>query len=314
MSKVVKGIGRAIGKVVKGVVKAVKGFAKSTVGKVLIAAATVYFGGAAIMGAVGGASAGTGVMGTIGGALKGATAGIANAWSGLTAAGSAALGGNFSAAGSSLGSGFTGSYGAGQSAVLGSGTGLSASAGGATGLTVPSSSAATTGGSQYSLTAGSGGGAGTGLTAGPSALTTPPSVGGSGIVSRAWNSLGDYGKMAAVSGTMNLAGGAIQGYGQQKAMEDQRNYELEQQAAARDRYNQNVGTRLWGEPSQDTTGGAYQYAGSPAFRYDPVAEARAIGARYMPQAGGPMMVRQPGLIGSSMPTLNGFPVYNPTYG
>jgi hypothetical protein len=269
MSKVVKSVGRAIGKVVKGVVNVVKSVAKSPIGKVLLAAATVYFGGAAIMGAMGGASASTGFMGTIGGALKGATAGIANAWSGLTGAASAAMGGQFSAAGSSLGSGFTGSYAAGSSAVnaanaaavSAAGGGFPAGAGGygsvgpsgqtAAGTTLSSApaSAATTPGTYWTSPA--------------QAVTAPPP--NPGIISGAWNSLGDYGKMAAVQGSMQLAGGAIQGAGQQKAMEEQRRYEQEQAQLARNRYNENVGTSWWSgsgnaDPAASSPG---TYAQSP---------------------------------------------------
>lgn len=239
MSKAVKSVGRAIGKVVKGVVNVVKKVASSKIGKVLLAAATVYFGGAAIMGAMGGASASTGFMGTIGGALKGAGAGIANAWSGLTGAASAAMGGQFSAAGSSLGSGFTGAYGAGSSAVSAANAAAVSAAGG--GFPAGAGGYGSVGTSGQTA-------AGSTLTSAPTAaLTTPPVTPppNPGIISSAWNSLGDYGKMAAVQGTTQLVGGAVQGYGQQKAMEEQRNYELQQQQAARDRYNENVGTNWW---------------------------------------------------------------------
>jgi hypothetical protein len=292
MSKAVKSVGRAIGKVVKGVVNVVKKVAKSPIGKVLLAAATVYFGGAAIMGAMGGASASTGVMGTIGGALKGATAGIANAWTGLTGAASAAVGGNFGAAGSSLGSGFTGAYGAGSGAVSAANL---AAAGGA----LPASPGAYGSVGTSGQTA-----AGTTLTSAPTApLTTPPVTPPAepGIISRAWNGLGDYGKMAAVQGATQLVGGAIQGVGQQKAMEEQRNFELQQQAEARDRYNRNVGTRLWGDAPTDNS----QYARVSVFDQQD--------ARIRQQL--PMYMRGPsgGLIGGNMGNYPGYGYY-PTYG
>jgi hypothetical protein len=103
MSKVVKSIGRAIGKVVKGAVKVVKKVAKSKLGKVIIGAAAIYFGGAALMGAVGSGSTVTGAL--------------ANAWTQLGAAGSAAAAGNFGAAGSALANGISaGALGASASA------------------------------------------------------------------------------------------------------------------------------------------------------------------------------------------------------
>lgn len=233
MSKAVKSVGRAIGKVVKGVVKVVKKVASSKIGKILITAAAIYFGGAAIMGAMGGASAGTGFLGTLSGAVSGAGAGISSAWTGLTGAASAAMGGNFAAAGSSLGSGFTGAYGAGSSAVTGAAAAApSVFAGGSV---VPS---ATTVGAPNSVFAG-----------GTLAPTSAASTASKGLVSGMWNGLGDYGKMAAVQGATQMAGGVIQGYGQQKAVEDQRNYEAEQAQLARDRYNQNAGTMWWGGDS-----------------------------------------------------------------
>jgi hypothetical protein len=227
MSKAVKSVGRAIGKVVKGVVKTVKKVASSKFGKIILAAATVYFGGAAIMGAMGGASAGTGFLGTLSGAVQGAGAGISSAWGGLTGS---LTGGGFSA----LGQGFTGAYGAGSGAVTAANAAAVQAAGGGFGAG-GYGSVGTTG-----QTA-----AGTTLSSAPTAALTTPPPGGGGIISNAWNGLGDYGKMAAVQGTTQLVGGAIQGAGQQKAMEEQRNYELEQQQAARNRYNENVGTNWW---------------------------------------------------------------------
>jgi len=298
MSKVVKKVGRAISGVVKGVVNVVKKVASSKIGKVLLAAATVYFGGAAIMGAMGGASASTGFMGTIGGALKGATAGIANAWGGLTGS---LTGGGFSA----LGQGFTGSYAAGSGAVSAAnaaaiqaaGGGFPAGAGGYGSVGTSGQTAVGT----------------TSLSSAPSAALTNSAASGAvtepGIISRAWNGLGDYGKMAAVSGTMNLAGGAIQGAGQQKAMEEQRNYELEQQQAARDRYNQNVGTRLWGDAPTSNA----QYAGASVF--DQQEAQRQNPYAYSPFVQGPAYFRsQGGMINSAMPMYGPGYGYYPTYG
>ena len=251
MSKAVKSIGRAIKKVVKGVVKAVKKVAQSKIGRVILAAATVYFGGAAIMGAMGGASAGSGFLGTISGAAQGAAAGISSAWSGLTGAAGALAGGQgLGAAASSIGSGFTGAYGAGQAALGGAAAGSSLGGG---------LSMSPTGAPQIG-----GGGLGSGLTAGggSTGLNIPGSgvgelIGKSaadkGIISSAWNSLGDYGKHAAVQGATQLIGGAVQGMGQQKALEEQRRYEQEQAQAARDRYNANVGVNWWSSSEGDSS-------------------------------------------------------------
>lgn len=112
MSKVVKGVGRAIGKVVDGVKNVVKSVAKSKIGKILIGAAALYFGVPMLAGAFGGAAAGAaagqGFLGTLtgaaSGAASGAAAGISQAWAGLQAAAGAS---SFSAAGSSLATGFS---------------------------------------------------------------------------------------------------------------------------------------------------------------------------------------------------------------
>lgn len=236
MSKVVKSVGRAIGKVVKGVVKGVKKFAKSKIGKILLAAATIYFGGAAIMGAVGGASAGTGVLGTISGAVQGAGAGIANAWSGLTgAAGALTSGQGLGAAGSSLSSGFTGAYTAGNSAVT---AGQLAASSGALPATPGAYGSAGTAGQTATTASTTGGITKTGAELAVDAAGREAASQAPGLVGRAWNGLGDYGKFAAVSGGMNIAGGAIQGYGQQKAIEEQRDYEQRL-------INQNVGAPIF---------------------------------------------------------------------
>lgn len=297
MSKVVKAVGRAISGVVKGVVNVVKGvvsgvkkIATSKVGKILLAAATVYFGGAAIMGAMGGASAGTGFLGTLSGAVSGASAGISSAWTGLTGA---LTGGGLS----SLGSGFTGAYGAGSSAVTG-----------AAALAAPTNVLA--GGSVVS---GAAPAVNSGAVLGAAVPTAPAVSSSGGLISGAWNGLGEYGKMAAVQGASNMVGGVIQGYGQQKALEEQRNFETEQARLARERYNQNAGARLWGAVPEDTTGGAY--AREVTSTQDPVADSRLLADRYSGMQATPYGVQPAGLVGSRIQPMasNNFPVYNPYY-
>jgi len=102
MSKAVRKIGRSIKKVVKGVGKVAQKAWKSPIGKALMIAGTVYFGGAAIGGMMGGAG------GAGAGMLSNAAAGISNAWTSLGTATSAAMGGNFSAAGQALSAGAKG--------------------------------------------------------------------------------------------------------------------------------------------------------------------------------------------------------------
>lgn len=114
MSKVVKKIGRGIGKLFKGVKKVVskawKAIKKSKLLKTIAVAAAVYFTGGAALGAIGGASGG------VSGMLAGAKAGLSSAWGGVTGAASAVSGGNFAAAGSKLAGGITGAHGAGATA------------------------------------------------------------------------------------------------------------------------------------------------------------------------------------------------------
>lgn len=225
MSKVVKGVGRAIGKVVKGVTNVVKKVAKSPVGKILVGAALVYFGGAALMGGLGGASAGG-----LSGALTGAGKAISGAWTALT---SGSLG--------AMGNAFTGAYQAGSSAVAGLAPTVTQVAAATPGMSMapqsvvePAKVALTkaTGGVPMSMPA-------------PAGVSSAVPTGGPGLVSRAWEGLGPYGKAAAVSGGMQL-GGAMIAKGE---AEDARQQEQADAQAMRDRYNTNIGTRLYGGSS-----------------------------------------------------------------
>lgn len=120
ISKAIKKVTGAVKKIVKGAGKILNKVMDSKVFKYAMIAATVYFGGAAIMGAMGGASAGTGFLGTITGAIQGAGAGLSSAMQGISGAWTAITGGQgIGAAASSLGSGVSGAYGAGQAAVSG---------------------------------------------------------------------------------------------------------------------------------------------------------------------------------------------------
>jgi hypothetical protein len=299
MSKVVKKVGRAVSKVVKGVSKVVSGVVKgvgnvvkkiasSKLGKILLMAATVYFGGAAIMGAMQGAAAGSGFLGTISSAVSGAGTGIANAWSALGAATSSALGGNFAQAGSQLATGF-------QGGSLAGGTGITAAAGGTTGLTA---GGAAQGGSMYSL-AGGAPAAGAGLTApaGSTALAGGGSVLGAGGAAQGGgllSSLSPLGQYAAVSGGMQLAGGAIQDYSQQKQIDDERK-----------RAEQNMSANFaFGEPGDSPMAGMYpQQGGQPQVPY-PMGPGNQQYANFRPMP-------PQGLIGGQMQTAQRFPTYNP---
>lgn len=234
MSKVVKSVGRAISKVVKGAVNAVKKVGKSKFGKVLIAAAGVYFGGAALSGMMQGASAGSGFLGTISSGLQGAVQGIGNAWSSLGTAATQALGGNFANAGTAISSGFQGGT---ASMVDGALVTQPMSFAGAPATPLASPAAPTNSPSwmvnsglakappQVSIP---------GLNVPPVAPPTNP-----GLIAGMMSS--PYAAPAAIMGGSQLIGGVMQGYGAQKQQERQEQLHAE----AQNRYSTNVGTRLW---------------------------------------------------------------------
>lgn len=123
MSRVVKGIGRAVKKVVGGIAKAVKRVVKSKFGKIVLGAAAIYFGGAALMGATGSSAAGL----AAGGGWAGAGAGLSSAASGL---GTALTGGGLGGMGEALGMG--GAAEAAAPTLLGEAGGYGAASGGST--------------------------------------------------------------------------------------------------------------------------------------------------------------------------------------
>lgn len=251
MSKVVKKVGRAIGKVVKGVVNGVKKFAKSKLGKIIIMAAAVYFGGAALMGAMGtsGAAAAGGLSG-----LSGAAANVGAAWSSLGTAASAAMGGEFATAGSALASGATGTAAAGGSALAGAGA--SAATGATTGMAssmpaynpVTSSFVNPVAGASTAVNA---------AAAAPAATTAADAIAGA-------MKTGTY-VQAGLTGAQMLmnakAGQAAE----------------EEQQAARDRYNANVGANWWG---QSSGGGSAPMGTSP---YAQPAQSGLIAGAMTPQ-------------------------------
>jgi hypothetical protein len=283
MSKVVRSVGKAISKVVKGVVNTVKKVAKSKLGKIILVAAAVYFGGAALAGGFSSSAAG-------GSFLSGMGTGVANAASSLSTAWSSALSGNLSAAGSSLSAGFQGTTTALQAANAGALTSgmtqaqmLASQNAGISGATAATNSAAAT---AFPAGAGVGGGA-------QLALTPAQVAASKGLI----GGLSPMGQYAAISGGTQLVGGAIQGYGAQKAQEEQRAYEDQKAADAKKQYNDNVGTNWW-----DAPGDPNQVAQAGAARYEPI----AAGDPNSPFAvdSTSFTNRNKGLIGNSMPTYN----------
>jgi hypothetical protein len=315
MSKAVKSIGRAVSKVVQGTVKAVssivnktvnvvKKFAKSKIGKVIIMAAAIYFGGAALAGGFSSSAAG-------GSFLSGMGTGVANAASSLSGAWTAATAGNFSAAGSSLSAGFQGTTTALQAANAGAITNgmtqaqmLATQNAGISGATAATNSAAATAFPASAAGAGAGGSSALAL--------TPQAVAGSkGLI----GSLSPMGQYAAISGATQLVGGAVQGYGAQKAQEDERKYAEQQLAEQRARYESSVQDFSNSANAQRDAAQAAENRYAPAA-FDPVAEATAIGDRYRAE----FEARNPttGLVARGMQfqqpqTNNNFPVYNPYY-
>ncbi len=262
MSKVVKSVTRTVSKVVKSAVSVIKKVASSKLGKILVTAAAVYFGGAALAGGFGSSAAG-------GSFLSGIGTGVANAASSFSTAWDSALSGNFSGAGSALASGFQGQAAggmttsmAGAGGAAGAGTSgvtqanIGASMGGAQGISAPASSLGTVGGS---IGGGVGAGVGTGVGAGA----------GAGGMSVGEGLMG----AAKIQAGTALIGGVMQGKGQADAVADQRAYEESMAQQARGRADQNIGAQLWktsSTPDTAATGGA--------FAYDPYAELQRLRA------------------------------------
>jgi len=311
MTKIVQGIGDAIGDVVKGVVNVVKGvadgvgdlarsIADSPIGKAILIAGAVYFGGAALAGGFGSSAAG-------GSFLSGMGVGVESAATGLSSAWSSTLAGNFGEAASTIGNTF-GAAGtaAGESATLASqiaapaANALSLSGGGevagdalnATNLSgAGSDAAAYTQGGNPTLN---------GLTGttppaptSPFSLAQPPTIPtgvppaippGAPPAAGWWAGVDPYLKTAAVMGGTQVVGGLISGAGQAKAAQEQRDFEVDQAELARQRRNKNMGAQL--DFSAVRAAAAEKAAANPqtVTQWDPQAAARALIAQYYAQA------------------------------
>lgn len=265
MSKAVSAVARSVTNVVKGAVKLVKSnilgvakiakdVAKSKLGKILIMAAVIYFGGAALAGGFGSAGAG-------GSFLSGMGTGVSSAASSLSSAWGSAMAGEFSAAGSTVGNAW----------------GTAGTAGATAGADAAAAAAATsTPVSGVDL-----GGAG----ASPATTGAPTTVAGAPPVAPAPAAPPPAAGMTVGEGLMGAAkiqagtaiiGGAMQGKAAQDQQEDQRAYEMEQARLARERYNENAGARLFSD--QQPVSGGYSTP-SGAYAYDPLAEANAVSNR-----------------------------------
>jgi hypothetical protein len=322
MSKAVSGVGNAIGGVLKGAVnlvkdvgngigRIVKDIGSSKIGKAILIAGAIYFGGAALSGGFG-ASAGGGSF------FSGMSAGVSNAAASLQSAWTSAMAGEFSQAGSTLAN----SWGTANNAGYMTSPNYLSTVGEAVvpitetaAATVPevaapapeiattleTSSANTVTGTplnsadviakaptdsrfitdlsaptnQYSL----------GSNVSNPGLNLSNSGAGfnAGGYSIPYNSVGSttlssilnspYTAPALISGGMQVGGAYIQGQAQEKQLREQREYEARMVEEARNRYNTNVGAELWDPNAQAPI---YQAQG-PAF--DPYAEARARAAQ-----------------------------------
>lgn len=265
MSKVVKSVTRVVSNVVKSAASVIKKVASSKLGKILVTAAAVYFGGAALAGGFGSSAAG-------GSFLSGMGTGVANAASSLSTAWGSALSGNFAGAGNALASGFQGQAAggmttsmAGAGGAAGAGTSgvtqanVGASMGGAQGIGGSANSLSTVGNSIGA--GGAGAGVGTGVGAGAGAGAGGMSV-GEGLMGA-----------AKIQAGTALIGGVMQGKGQADAVADQRAYEERMAQQARGRADQNIGAQLWNTSSAPDTA-----ATGGAFAYDPYAELQRLRA------------------------------------
>lgn len=297
---VAKPIVQAVAAVAKPVIEAVKSVASSKLGKVVLTAAAVYFGGAALAG-------GLGTMGTSTSFLSGMGTGVANAASSLSSAWSATMAGNFSQAGSALASGIQGQTAGGLVA------GVNAATPAIGGAVAQNGVGAFTGATATGLPT---------VAADAANVLAPTAKAATDAAGAASGGLSPIGQYGLITGGMQLAGGVISGIGQQKALEDQRSYEQQLAQQSRDRYTSSVDDYL----AQATERAArnakeqtpYTGNGTSSLNYDPVAEARSISERQRQQMEQYYQQQPTGLVARGMQytqptTNNNFPTYNPYY-
>lgn len=321
MSKVVSAVGNAVGSVVKGVVNVVKSvasgvgnlaksIASSPLGKAILIAGAVYFGGAALAGGFGSSAAG-------GSFLSGMGAGVSSAASSLSSAWGSAMAGNFGQAASTVGNAWgTAGTAAGQAATGAMTVAPTAAATTVTAPTVGAPTAAVNGGiTQANIGSTMGGAQGLSMPASaPLASAAAPAA--PAAAATGFGSLSPLAQYGAITAGTQVVGGLIQGAGQKAAAEDQRAYEARMAQEARDRYNANVGASLWSkdQPIDPNTGLP------SANGWDAQAAARDINARYG-AAPSVATIGSPGLINRNLTSLppgtpmanNNYPVYNPYY-
>lgn len=215
MSKVVRSVGRAVGKVVGGIGKLVtKVTGSKTLGKiakVVAGAALVYVTGGAIAGAVG-------TIGTSTSLLAGAQAGLSASWAGLTGAGSALMAGNLTGAGSALAGGWSSAAGAGAALQTVNPAVLSPLTGAASTVAAPLATAA------------------------PSLAAATAPVAGAAVPAAAAGGGNMLLKMAGVQALGGMASSAMQA----KAQNDAEKRADAKEVANKQEYNRNMGADLVG--------------------------------------------------------------------
>jgi hypothetical protein len=279
VSGVLKGVGDAVDGAVKGVGTLAKQIYDSDVGKAIIIAGAIYFGGAALAG-------GFGTMGTSASFLSGMGAGVTSAAGSLTSAWGFASAGEFGSAASTLGGSWGTAYGAGAqlAAPVVETTALLSSAQNPMTAQYPSAAAAPTAAAPAAATPAVTSSAPGVLNPAAAELYTPvaQTAAGAGApaATQPWYSQAiDYvtpkselAKYGLISGATQLAGGLIQGAGQEQAAKDEREAQAAALKAQQDLRNANMAGVLW-EPSQ--------YAAAPAAV---TAAPTGFYKRYMPQS------------------------------
>lgn len=286
VSGVLKGVGDAVSNAVKGVGDFAKDIYESPIGRALIIAGAVYFGGAALAGGFGSAGAGGSFLSGMGSGINASIQAMADAWA------QTSLG--------PLGSAWGSAYQAGV------GTASTAAQLGA--------AAAMDGGADALATAAESGGGGA-----PTALAPPPapvpasvpaaplapapaaagsptaySFGSGGATlppppETPWYSKAlDYitpkselAKYGLISGATQVVGNVIQGLGQEQAAKEQREYEAEQLRKAQELRNANVGAELFA-PGQYMPAPAAAPAAMPGAMPMRTQVPGGLARRYMP--------------------------------
>ena len=281
VSGVMKGIGDAVDGAVKGVGTLAKQIYDSDIGKAIIIAGAVYFGGAALAG-------GFGTMGTSASFLSGMGAGVSSAATSLSSAWSLAAAGEFGSAAGTIGSSWGTAYGAGAqlapAAVQGATAISSAAQAPMTGQYPASSSLAPP---PAAPTAALGTPPPVAATSGapgvlnPAAASTYTPVAqtaaGAPAATQPWyaqamdyitpkSELAQYG---LISGATSIGGNILAGIGQDQAAKEQREYEEKQLRDAQALRNANVGAELFAPGQYATAPGPAPMPAGLARRYMP---------------------------------------------